>query len=79
MFNMQNFTNVYTAVKWHCEIAGFQENKDWRETIAETADVPVTNMSFYLNLFENLGLITYSPYGSIELTEVGVNKEKLFA
>ena len=76
---MHNFINVYKAVKKHCEIEGFQENKDCFETIAETANVPVSSLGFYMNILQNLGLISYSPGGAIELTEVGVNKESLFA
>lgn len=76
---MHNFINVYSAVKKHCEIEGFKGNKDWFETIAESANVPVGNLEFYLNTLQNLGLIRYSPNGSIELTETGVHQESLFA
>ena len=76
---MHNFINVYSAVKRHCEVEGFQENRDCMDTIAETANIPVNNLGFYLNLLQNLGLIAYSTNGTIELTETGVHKETLFA
>ena len=75
---MNNFNNVFMAIKEHCS-DGDTGGKDCFEQIATQAGLPLPKLDYYLVCLSELGLITYTKPGKqIMLTEQGRNTSSLF-
>jgi hypothetical protein len=76
---MNNFNNIFLAIKKHCDKDGVLKAPDCFETIAKEVGVPVAKIDFFLNTLQELQLIKYSVSDHyIKLTSFGRKQERLF-
>lgn len=76
---MNPFNTVFLAVKKHCGDS-IREDKECFEALALATNIPLDRLDLYLNMLQDLELITFSKTrGVIQITALGKKQEELFA
>lgn len=73
---MNNFDMVFQAVK---NLETDKKNKlVFPENIARQTNLRIDRVEFYLNCLEQVGVVKFDNNKTIQLTQEGRNKEKVF-
>ena len=76
---MNNFNEVFAAVKEVCGTSGVIEDTECFRSITKKTGIQPHRLIFYLDTLESIGLIKYNADRNyIKLTEYGMLKKKLF-
>jgi len=77
---LNNFDNVFLAIKKYNSDDNFDVNENCFEIIARSANIPLKKLNFYLSALKDFGLIEYSWDDSfVHLTLFGRNQNRLSA
>ncbi len=77
---MNNFNKVFLSIKDHDKKGDLNEDGECFKIVAKDAGIPIGELSFYLEILQELVLISYSRQNrSITLTDKGRKQQTIFA